>query len=146
MLARYDPFQDFFRTPFANLQTPFGALVTSNGDAKTARADFIPNVDVRETDDALILSAELPGIAEEDIDVEVEKNVLTLKGERSHEETQQEDNWMRTERSYGSFERRFVLPDTVSTDDVVADLQNGVLTLTFAKTADVKPKKIAIGG
>ena len=90
----------------------------------------------------------MPGIDEKDLDVRVENNTLTVTGERKFEKEEKEENFRRAERRYGSFARSFTLPNTVSTDDIKADYNHGVLAIRLAKRAEAKPKqiKVNIGG
>ena len=108
---------------------------------------WMPAVNVEETADALVLSAELPGLTESDVELEVENNILTLRGEKSEERREGDENkkfhlW---ERSYGSFQRSFTLPRTVSADKITADFANGVLHVRMPKVAEAKGRRIAIG-
>src|SRR5207248_6187206 len=88
---------------------------------------------------------EVPGINQDDIDVRVENNTLTVRGERKFEKEEKEENFHRIERSYGAFSRAFTLPNTVDTDNVQAEYVNGVLQIRLAKRAEAKPKQVKIG-
>jgi len=114
---------------------------------RSGRADlatWAPAVDIYETENELVVKADLPDIQEKDIDVRVENNTLTIRGERKFEKDVTEDNYLRIERSYGSFMRSFSLPNTVSSENIRADYRNGVLTLHMAKREESKPKQIKI--
>jgi len=113
------------------------------GSATEART-WSPAVDVFETDQNVVLEAELPGLDPKDVEVRVEDGTLYLKGERKFENEVKEDNYHRIERSYGSFVRSFTLPSSVDGDKAVADYKNGVLTLTLPKREESKPKTIKI--
>ena len=109
---------------------------------------WLPAVNVEETGDELVLTAEVPGMTAEDIEIELENNILTIRGEKSFERTEGEDDrryhvW---ERRYGSFQRSFTLPRTVRGDDIQAAYENGVLTVRMPKSAEAKSRKIQIGG
>jgi HSP20 family protein len=104
---------------------------------------FAPSVDVVETDDEVKVTAELPGLAAQDVDVTVSHNTLTLKGEKKQEHEEKGENWYRTERSYGSFERAVTLPQGTDTEQAEAAFDKGVLTITFAKTGDGR-RQIAV--
>ena len=110
---------------------------------------FSPAVDIKETDKELIVSAEMPGMKKEDIKVEIDGDLLTLKGERSAETKKETDRYHITERSYGSFERSFQLPETVDSDKVQASYKDGVLHLNIPKqepkSRDVKRIEIGEG-
>eukprot|EP00249_Psilotum_nudum_P016849 c26019_g1_i1 orf=113-592(+) len=106
-------------------------------------------VDWRETSDAHILKADMPGLKREEIKVEVEDGrVLSISGERTKEETQNDDRWHRVERSYGSFLRKFRIPEDVNLDELKAQMENGVLTISIPKVAQPKPnvRTITIAG
>lgn len=105
-----------------------------------------PSIDIKETDTALVLTAELPGIAEKDVHVTVRDGVLTLKGEKRSEHDETKDNMHVSERMYGSFQRAFRLPDTVDDEKIVASFDKGVLTVNMPKGEESKPeKRIPIG-
>jgi HSP20 family protein len=105
---------------------------------------WLPAVDVFEKEDKFVVKAELPGIKEEDIDVSVIGDTLSIKGEKRTETEVKEKDYYRSERSYGSFYRSIPLPSNVDADKVEASFENGVLEVTLAKSAKVKPKKIAV--
>jgi len=107
-------------------------------------ATWAPPVDIYETENELVIKADLPDVQEKDIDVRVENNTLTIRGERKFEQNVNEDNYLRIERSYGSFMRSFSLPNTVSSENIRAEYRNGVLTLHMAKLEESKPKQIKI--
>ncbi len=107
-------------------------------------ATWAPPVDIYETENELVLKADLPGLQENDIDVRVENNMLTIRGERKFEKDVNEDNYLRVERAHGPFTRSFSLPNTVSSESVRAEYRNGVLTLHMAKREESKPKQIKI--
>jgi HSP20 family protein len=113
----------------------------SEGSALTAWA---PAVDIYETENELVLKADLPDVNEKDLDVRVENNMLTIRGERKFEQKVKEENYLRIERTYGSFSRSFSLPNTVSTESIKAEYKNGVLTVEMPKRAESKPKQVKI--
>jgi len=106
-------------------------------------ATWAPPVDIYETENELVVKVDLPDLQEKDIDVRVENNMLTIRGERKFDEVN-EDNYLRVERAYGSFMRSFSLPNTVSSENIRAEYRNGVLTLHMAKLEESKPKQIKI--
>lgn len=134
MLVRWDPFDEMNR-----LQDHI-----FRGWGSNQRQAFRLAVDIREVDDAFLVEAEVPGIAAEDVHVDVEKNVLTIRGERSVEKEEKEDTFRRVERHYGSFSRSFTLPDTVDADNISADLKDGVLALRIPKKEAPQPRKISV--
>jgi HSP20 family protein len=107
---------------------------------------WTPPVDIHETDDALILKAELPGFSKNDVNVELKDNTLTLKGQRQEEKEVKDEQYHRRERSYGSFQRTFMLPATVDGEKVTANYKDGILELRLPKRETAKPKRITIGG
>jgi len=125
-------FEEFFNDfPFSN-------------SFQNSRETYSPAVDILEKDGDLILRAELPGMTEKQIELKVEGNTLTLKGERKMENEDKKSNYHRVESFYGSFMRTFRLPDTVSMDKISADYKNGVLTITLPQKPEVKPREIPV--
>jgi HSP20 family protein len=133
MLVRWDPFEEMNR-----LHDHF-----FSGRGLSTQA-FQVAVDIREEDDAFFVDAEVPGLAAEDVHVDVEKNVLTIRGERKVEKEENEDTYRRVERHYGSFTRSFTLPETVDADSISADLNNGVLALRLPKKEAPTPRSISV--
>lgn len=121
-----------------NLWTPFSDLAFTPAYDTPAR--FSPAVDVFEDTQALILRAEVPGVRAEDIEITVENNVLTLKGEKKAQPTRNR----RTEQTYGTFTRRFHLPTHVDPAAIEAGLSDGILTVTLPKKPEVQPRKIEV--
>jgi len=107
-------------------------------------ATWAPSVDIYETENELVVKADLPDLHEKDIDIRVTNNTLTIRGERKFEKDINEDNYLRIERAYGSFTRSFSLPNTVTAESIRAEYRNGVLTLHMAKREESKPKQIKI--
>ncbi|MBI2836538.1 MAG: Hsp20/alpha crystallin family protein [Chloroflexi bacterium] len=105
---------------------------------------WLPAIDVYEKDDRLVVKAELPGIKEEDIDISISDSELTIRGERKTETEVKEENYYRSERSYGSFFRSIPLPSTVDSDKVEANYDKGILEITMPKMAAEKAKKIKV--
>ena len=142
VLTRWDPFREF-----ATLQDRMNRLLqdsfSGREEALTTGA-FTPAVDVYEDEHTLTLKLEVPGIDEKDLDIRVENNVLTVRGERKFEKEEKEENFHRIERQYGSFTRSFTLPNTVDTEKVEADYDKGVLKVRLAKKAEAKPKQIKV--
>ncbi len=116
----------------------------NGGEASWGAQTWIPPVDLYETDEALVLKAELPGVAKDDVSLEIHNNTLILRGERKHETGVKEENYHRVERAYGTFQRSFVLPTMVDQDKVQATFTDGVLELRLPKSEAAKPKRIAI--
>ena len=105
---------------------------------------WAPAVDIYEKDGNIVLKAELPGVDPKDVDVRVENNLLTLRGERKFDTEVKRDNYHRVERSYGSFSRSFTLPNVVDTQNIKAEYRDGVLHLTLPKREEAKPRQIQI--
>jgi HSP20 family protein len=105
---------------------------------------WAPAVDIRETEDAYLIEAEVPGIDPKDIEVTLDKGVLTLKGERHHDAEKEDGSARYVERSYGNFVRRFSLPDTADEDNIEAKAEHGVLKLKLAKKAESTPRRIEV--
>lgn len=144
-MTRFDPFRDL-----AVLQDRMNRLfndsyVSRGGDdALLNRGTWTPAVDIYEVEGALVLKAELPDVNREDIEVHVENNTLTLRGERKLGEEIKQESFHRVERSYGSFVRQFSLPATVDGAKITADYKNGVLTVTLPVRDEAKPRSIKV--
>ncbi len=107
---------------------------------------WAPAVDIKENADSFIVTAELPGMSKDEINVEVENGTLTIKGERRFEKKEEGENYHFIERSYGSFYRSFGLPKNVSADSISAEYKDGVLHINLPKAEEVKAKKVSIEG
>jgi HSP20 family protein len=105
---------------------------------------WAPAVDIYETENELVVKADLPDVSEKDLDVRVENNMLTVRGERKFENQVEQESYLRVERTYGAFSRSFRLPNTVNQEAVQADYKNGVLTVTLPKRAESKPKQVKV--
>ena len=143
-----------YRNPWRELETFSNRLSRifdedlprTSGNAGST-SDWLPAVNVEETAEELVLTAELPGMNENDIDIELENNVLTIRGEKSTTRTEGEDRrYHLWERSYGSFQRSFTLPRTVQPEEITADFEHGVLVVHMPKAAEAKGRRIQIGG
>jgi HSP20 family protein len=115
-----------------------------NGSLPSARESWSPAVDILEKDGDLVLRAELPGMTEKQIELKLEGNTLTLKGERKPENEEKKNNYHRVESFYGSFMRVFRLPDTVDMEKISAEYKNGVLVITMPQKPEVKPREIQV--
>lgn len=116
----------------------------TGGDGSIATAEWAPAVDIREENDKFVLHADIPGVKPEDIDVSMEDGVLTIKGEKKTDATTEQEGYKRVERTYGSFYRRFSLPDTANEEAISAKSKLGVLEIIIPKREAVLPKKINI--
>ena len=110
------------------------------------KATFAPAVDIKETPNEFITQADLPGVVEKDVELSLTGNQLTLTGKRDLEQKKEHEQYVSHERSYGSFSRSFALPDHADSEQIVAELKDGVLTLHVPKRPEVKARKIALGG
>ena len=138
-LIRRDPFAEFASFSRA-LDRTFGfPLARSNGEAKLT----FP-VDVSETEEKVTVKAVLPGIASADVDVSFDDGVLTIKGEKKVEETEEKENYYRKEIRYGAFSRSIALPTEVKSEEAAAEFADGILTVTLPKAEEAKPKTIKI--
>ena len=141
-LSRWEPFRG------ANtLQEQVNRLfsdVFERSSQESNLSTWAPAVDIAETEHELVVKADLPGVDPKDLDIRVENNVLTIRGERKLEKKVNEDNYLRVERAYGSFTRSFSLSNTVNSEAIKADYQNGVLSLSIPKREEAKPKQIKV--
>jgi HSP20 family protein len=117
---------------------------SNEGGESPFTASFVPAVDIYEDAEKVTLKLEVPGIEEKDLDVRVENNTLTVKGERKFENEEKEENFHRIERRYGSFRRAFTLPTTVDTENVQANYNAGVLKVELKKKTEAQPKQIKV--
>jgi HSP20 family protein len=140
-ITRWDPFREV-----ASLQNRVNSLFRdfTEGESSMTTASFVPAVDAYEDAQKVVLKLEVPGIEEKDLDVRVENNTLTIKGERKFDKEEKEENFHRIERRYGSFYRAFTLPSTVDTEKIGASYNAGVLKLELKKKAEAQPKQIKI--
>jgi HSP20 family protein len=146
MLTRFEPFCDLaaLQDRFDRLfRGSFEGLRPWSREALEGTA-WSPAVDIVETENDIVLRADLPGIDPKEVDIQVENGTLTLKGERKFESDVKEDDYRRIERVYGSFVRSFALPPTVDTEKVAAEYRNGVLELKVPKRPEAKPKQIKV--
>ncbi len=141
-LTRWDPFSEMLSLRDAMNQLFEESFVAPSF---TRRGQgFVPALDLSETDDAFLVEATVPGLKPEDLEVTVENNVLTIKGEMRQETEDRKRNYHRVERRYGQFQRTIALPSTVKADQIQASLSNGILRLEIPKAEEVKPRRIAV--
>jgi HSP20 family protein len=141
-ISRFDPFRGE-----SALQHQINRLFSEAFDRSSDEGSlttWAPSVDIYETGHELVVKADLPDVKPEELDIRVENNVLTIRGERKFEKKVDEGNYLRVERSYGSFSRSFALANTVNTEAIKAEYKNGVLTLTVPKREEAKPKQIKV--
>ena len=144
-ITRFDPFRDI-----AVLQDRMNRLFNDSFTGRNREDDLMnrgtwtPAVDIYEEDGGLVLKAEVPDISREDIDVSIENNTLTLRGERKLANEIKQENFHRIERAYGKFVRQFSLPPTVDSGKIAADYKDGVLTVKLPQREEAKPKQIEV--
>ncbi len=141
-IARWEPFRGV-----TTLQDQFNRLFNDVFERKgeeTSLSAWAPAVDIYETEHELVVKADLPDVDPKDLDIRVENNVLTIRGDRKFEKKVNEESYLRVERSYGSFARSFALSSTVNADAIKAEYQSGVLTLSIPKREEAKPKQIRV--
>lgn len=143
VITRWDPFREL-----SSLQNRVNSLFQDYGrssqDELSTTASFVPAVDVYEDEHKVTLKLEIPGVSQDDLDIRVENNTLTIRGERKFEKEEKEENFRRIERRYGSFARSFTLPTTIDTESVSANYENGVLKLELSKRTEARPKQIKV--
>lgn len=144
-LRTFDPWRDF-----GSLQDRINRLFddalrgAGEGDEELMRGAWAPAVDIHDKGDGFVLSADLPGVDKDDIEIDVKDGTLTIKGEKKFEEKVPKDNYIRIERSYGKFVRSFTLPNLVDSEKIKASFKDGILELTLPKKEEAKPKQITI--
>ena len=137
-LTKYDPFVNFGN--LGMLEDSLNRFFTTPAAARP----WTPAVDILENEQSLVLKADIPGMTENEIGISIENGTLTLKGERKFEKQEDKAGYHRIERSYGTFARSFLLPDSVDAEHVAADYKNGLLTVTIPKKEVAKPRKIEV--
>lgn len=145
-IVRFDPFEDM-----ARLQREVNRLFEDNtrtrgrdGAEQASARTWAPAVDILEDQNEIVVRAELPGLKQEDIDIELTGETLTIKGERKFEDTERKDHYVRVERSYGAFQRAFTIGAPVQHDAVSASYKDGVLEVHLPKSEATKPKKVQV--
>jgi HSP20 family protein len=141
-ITRWDPFRNL-----TTLQDQINRLFDDGFRVRgqeSAITAWAPAVDIYETPDELVLKADLPDVEEKDLDIRIENNMLTIRGERKFEQKVSEENYLRVERAYGSFTRSFTLPNTVDAERIQAEYRNGVLNIRMPKREETKPKQVKV--
>jgi len=142
-ITRWEPFRGL-STLQDQMNRLFADTLFRGRSDESALTTWAPAVDICETENALVVKADLPDVNEKDLDIQVENNILTIRGERKFERDVKEDNYLRVERAYGSFSRSFSLGNTVNTEAIKAEYRDGVLTLTIPKREEAKPKQVKV--
>ncbi len=143
-VVKWDPFRDLISIQDRMNRLFEQTLSRSRGDEAVSATTWTPAVDIYETADTIVMKAELPGVTREDIQIQINDNTLTLKGERRFARDVQEESYLRIERAYGSFHRSFSLPASIQQEKIRALFKDGVLELTLPKAESAKPKPISI--
>src|SRR6266545_3932410 len=144
-LVRWEPAREL-----SSIQSDMNRLfntffdTTTSGNGGSAPRRWIPAMDLVETDDHFVLKADLPGLTDEDVKIDVEGDVLTISGERKSEHEDKRDGYVRVERSYGAFRRSLTLPEGVDPEAVTASFDRGVLEVRIPKPEERKPRRVAI--
>ena len=142
IVNRWEPFRGT-NLPY-QLSRVFANLLDRTDSQESNLTTWAPAVDIYETEHELVVKTDLPDVDPKNLDIRVENNLLTIRGERKFESQVNENNYLRIERAYGSFARSFALANTVNAEAIKADYQNGVLTLTIPKREEAKPKQIKV--
>lgn len=145
-LVKWDPFKDLLSIQ-DRMNRLFDETLTRTGRGEgeeLARGVWSPAVDIYETDESIVLKAEIPGIDKKEVSIEVKDNMLILKGERKFEKEIKEENYHRMERAYGAFQRTFTLPNIIEKENVKAKYKDGILEITLPKVKEAKPKHMKV--
>lgn len=138
-ITRYEPW-----SLLTQLQKELERSMTTNSEGSTSTAEWAPAVDIKEEADRFVLHADIPGVKPEDIEVNMEAGILTIKGQKESEAKTEKEGYKRIERTYGSFYRRFSLPDSANAEAITAKSKNGVLEIIIPKHEVVQPKRISV--
>ncbi len=144
-VIRWDPYREL--STFADrFNRALGSATGRDRDEEMSLGAWIPPVDIAEDRDRITLTAELPGFHEDQVTIQLEGGVLTIRGERKFEDEKKDRNFHRVERSYGQFVRSFTLPNNVDRENIRASFDNGLLRIEMPKTAEARPREIKISG
>jgi HSP20 family protein len=142
-VIRYEPF-GFVNRLHRDLDRLLGSSAALADDAAAVTSDWLPAVDIKEEAEGFVIHADVPGVDPKDIDVTLEKGILTIRGQRKSEAREEQDGYRRVERISGQFFRRFSLPDAAAQDGVEAKYVNGVLEVRIPKQPQVQPRRIKV--
>lgn len=142
-MIRYSPGREM-RTLQREIDRVFDGFFGNGGNEETGSATWTPRVDLAETEEGYLIHLDVPGMSKEDLDINFHENVLTVRGERKAEETNEQRNYVRVERAYGSFYRTFTLPKAIKHEEIQANYQDGVLTIRVPKAEESKPRRIEV--
>jgi HSP20 family protein len=145
-VMRWDPFRDLLSIQ-DEMNQVFRRAIGQGGQSEASEGRlWAPAIDISERKDAYIVTAEVPGVRPEDLDVSLEDGVLTIKGERRFSQESSEQQWHRVERRYGAFRRTITLPTRTKADEIEASFENGLLEVVVPKAEEARPRKIQIRG
>ena len=143
--ASQDPMRQLIDRLFDGSMLQGGLLQGGNDESSVVTSQWMPRVDIREEPNQFVLYADIPGVDPQDIEVQMDKGLLTIKGERALEPTGEHQRFSRTERVHGVFHRRFALPDSADAERITASGHNGVLQIVIPKKPETTPRKIQVG-
>ena len=143
-ISRLDPFRGL-NSLQDQMNRLFDETFSRSRSAESEMGTWAPAADIYETEQELVLKADLPEVIQQEIDIRIENNMLTIRGERKFHNEVSQDNYLRIERAYGPFTRSFSLPNTINTEAIKADYHNGVLSIRMPKREESRPKQIRIG-
>ncbi len=141
-LIKWEPIREF--EDLFDRYTRAMGLSANRGQELVSKGDWLPRVDISETDDEFLIKAEIPEVRKEDVKVHIDNGILTIQGERKQEKDERKEKFHRVERYYGSFVRSFTLPDNVDDAAIKASFKDGMLNLSLPKSAVAKPKSIEV--
>jgi len=143
-LVRYEPW-NMLQQLQREMNTLFENRFPAEGEnSNVATSDWAPAVDIKEEDDRFLVMADIPGVEPKDIEVSMENGILSIKGERKSEHTEEKEGYKRIERVYGTFHRRFTLPESADPDGITAKSKNGTLEIVIPKRESVQPRRISV--
>lgn len=148
-ITRYQqswPTQNVFQDELKQVFDRFFQGNDREDDSSVVTSQWAPLVDIKEEAERFVIHADLPGIDPQNVEVMMDKGILTIKGERRSESREENERYSRVERSYGTFHRRFALPDSADPEGIAASGHNGVLTITIPKRPETKPRRIQVDG
>ena len=143
-IIRWDPFRDLITVREKMNRLFEDAIISREEERDMVAGSWTPYVDIYENEDKVVLTAEVPGIEDKDIEIKIEDNTLAIKGDRKFEKETKEDNYHRIERAYGSFQRSFSLPNYIDQEKIKAEHKRGVVQISMPKRHESKPRKVKI--
>lgn len=142
-VVKWNPFAELDRAR-REMDWLFDQALRQNGEEESLRGSWSPAMDIFEDKEKVLVTAELPGLTRDDIQLQIDNNVLTISGERTLDNPEDRERYTRIERAYGRFARSFSLPNTIDSEKIEAKMENGVLRLTLPKRAEAQPRQIPI--